>query len=118
MLETVKLLFVCTGNRDRSPTAELLHQRRPGLEAKSAGTAPGAPSLMSAALADWADVIVVMEKAHEVFVRECYLDKNYEKTIFCLNIPDKYRFMNEVLVQEINERMKQVLSWIDTNLRL
>ena len=33
-----KILFVCTGNMDRSPTAESLLKGREGFEVRSAGT--------------------------------------------------------------------------------
>jgi protein-tyrosine-phosphatase len=34
---TKKVLFVCTGNYDRSPTAENMYKNVKGLEVKSAG---------------------------------------------------------------------------------
>ena len=37
-----RVLFVCSRNRRRSPTAERLYQNTPGVEALSAGTAPDA----------------------------------------------------------------------------
>ncbi|OUL12406.1 phosphotyrosine protein phosphatase, partial [bacterium AM6] len=38
----LNLLFVCSRNQLRSPTAEAMWQRRPGISARSAGTSPHA----------------------------------------------------------------------------
>lgn len=58
------LLFLCSRNRLRSPTAEQVFASRPGVETASAGLASDAEEECSAELVAWADIIFVMEKAH------------------------------------------------------
>ncbi len=54
------ILFVCTGNVDRSRTAEDLYGDDPRYEVRSAGTAPFAATPLSRELLQWADRIFVM----------------------------------------------------------
>ena len=60
----MKLLFVCSRNRRRSPTAEIAFSGLPDIEVMSAGTAVDAENPVSAELIDWADIVFVMEMAH------------------------------------------------------
>ena len=57
-----KLLFVCSRNRWRSPTAERIFDGVNHCAARSAGTEPGARVRVSAGHLGWADLIFVMEK--------------------------------------------------------
>lgn len=59
-----RVLFVCSGNIHRSPTAANMFKNRKGFEVKSAGTTVGTPNPVSAELAEWADKIFVMEEEH------------------------------------------------------
>ena len=60
----VNLLFLCSRNRLRSPTAEQVFAAWPGVETASAGLAPDAEEPPSAELVEWAETIFVMERAH------------------------------------------------------
>src|SRR5271165_1828534 len=57
-----RLLFVCSGNRDRSPTAEALFHDSPEYEARSAGTLLCATRKVTQQMLDWADVVFVMSE--------------------------------------------------------
>lgn len=59
-----KLLFVCSQNRLRSPTAEQVFASFDGIETESAGLNNEAEVPVSPELLHWADIIFVMEKAH------------------------------------------------------
>jgi predicted protein tyrosine phosphatase len=59
-----RVLFICTQNRLRSPTAEHLFANRPGHEVRSTGVDTAATTPVSAELLEWADVIFVMEEGH------------------------------------------------------
>jgi len=61
MLPPKRLLFICSRNRWRSPTAEALFDGVDGWEARSAGTEAGARVKVTAGHLGWADVIFVME---------------------------------------------------------
>lgn len=52
-----RILFVCSGNIHRSPTAANMFRDRKGFEFRSAGTSIGTPTPVSAELVDWADKI-------------------------------------------------------------
>ena len=58
------ILFICTQNRLRSPTAEQVFAEWPGVETASAGLGNDAEVPVSPELLAWADMIFVMEKAH------------------------------------------------------
>jgi predicted protein tyrosine phosphatase len=109
-----KILFVCSGNRDRSPTAETLYRAHPRLEVRSAGTSKYANTVLTEQEARWADVIVVMELCHEDYIRENFSEAVEGKTIFCLNIQDWYDFMEDELMRLIGEKMAPILKNIIT----
>ena len=90
---TLKILFVCSGNIDRSPTAEQLFKNYEGLEVKSAGTLRRtAPNPLSADLIHWADKILVMEEEHKRQILKICPEASEKITI--LNIEDRY-YKNE-----------------------
>ncbi|RYF74005.1 MAG: protein tyrosine phosphatase, partial [Cytophagaceae bacterium] len=60
--QVLKILFVCSRNRQRSLTAEHSLADEPNYDVRSAGTEPGAHTKLSPGLLGWADVIFVMEK--------------------------------------------------------
>lgn len=108
--QVTNLLFICSRNQWRSPTAEALWRQRPGFSARSAGTSPQARKTVSAADVQWADLIFVMEKKHKIrlqaeFGRACQF-----KTIHVLDIPDEYRFMDPDLIDELEARVGILLS--------
>ncbi len=55
----MKLLFVCSRNRRRSPTAEIAFLGLPDIEVMSAGTPVDAENPVSAELIEWADIVFV-----------------------------------------------------------
>lgn len=59
-----KVLFLCSQNRLRSPTAEQVFSSHPGIEVASAGLNNDAENPTTAELVVWAEVIFVMERAH------------------------------------------------------
>jgi len=65
-----KLLFVCSRNLWRSPTAESLFRNHPRYEARSAGTENSARIKLTAGHVGWADLIFCMEKKHAARVQE------------------------------------------------
>jgi predicted protein tyrosine phosphatase len=62
-----KVLMVCTGNMDRSPTAAmLLAEMCAPMWVSSAGTEPWAKNQITLELVEEADVICVMEDSHPI----------------------------------------------------
>lgn len=93
-----KLLFVCSRNRWRSPTAEAVFHGVNGLEARSAGTEANARIKITAGHIGWADLVFVMEKKHLRRLRDRFAGEISGKRVICLNIPDDYQFMQPELV--------------------
>jgi len=67
-----KLLFVCSENRLRSPTAEAVFSKYEGIEAIGAGTNNDALTPVSGDLIEWADIILAMEKTHRNKISKKY----------------------------------------------
>ena len=94
-----KLLFVCSENRLRSPTAESVFSEHLRVEAIGAGTNKDAATTVSGDLIEWADVIFVMEKSHRSKVSKKFKDLLKGKRLVVLDIPDNYEYMDDELVQ-------------------
>ena len=66
----MKVLFVCSGNKLRSPTAEAVFRDWPGVEAISAGTEQDATRRVTKELVASVDMIFAMEKHHREWIRK------------------------------------------------
>lgn len=102
------LLFVCSRNQWRSPTAEKIYRER-GFNARSAGTSPKAKHSISAKDIQWADYIFVMEKKHKNRIMANFRSLVEHKTINILDIPDDYNFMDPLLVDHLEDVMQPFL---------
>ena len=100
-----RVLFVCTQNRMRSPTAERVFSSRPGFEVASAGVDLGAVVPVSAELVQWADVIFVMEPGHQSEIARRFRKHLTGKKIICLDIPDLFEYMDPELVRLLEARL-------------
>jgi len=103
------VLFVCSQNRLRSPTAEQVFSSRSDLEVASAGTNNDADNPITSELVHWADVIVVMEKVHRAKVQKRFRASLNGKRLICLDIPDQFEFMDPVLVKLLQTRLARYL---------
>jgi predicted protein tyrosine phosphatase len=103
------LLFICSRNQWRSPTAEEVWRRRPGFNVRSAGTSPNARKTIGPADIRWADFIFVMEKKHLNRLRAEYARLLEHKRIHSLDIPDDYQYMDPELVELLEESVKPYL---------
>ena len=56
----MNLLFICSRNQWRSPTAERVFRAYPNVQTRSAGTSPNARHTVSIRDIQWADKILVM----------------------------------------------------------
>lgn len=99
MRAPTKLLFVCSRNRWRSPTAEKVFHGVNGIQARSAGTEPGARIKVTAGHIGWADIVFAMEKKHVRRLREKFAGELTGKRLICLNLPDEYEFMQPELIE-------------------
>ena len=94
----MKLLFECSQNRFRSPTAETVFSAYPWVEAKSAGTNRDADTPISEDLIEWADVVLVMEKSHRNKLTRKFKSAFRTKRLVVLDILDEYMDMELVRI--------------------
>ena len=105
-----KLLFVCSANQWRSPTAESLFKDHPRYEARSAGTENGARIKITAGHVGWADLIFCMERKHTDRLRERFPEEIAGKQVVTLRIPDDYRFMDPELIELLRTALAAYLN--------
>ena len=99
-----RVLFVCSRNRLRSPTAERVFGGRADLEVASAGLAPDAEEPVTPEHLEWAELIVVMEPRHRAALARRFKRRLRHARIVCLDIPDDYAFMDPALVKLLEAR--------------
>ena len=104
-----KVLMVCTGNLDRSPTAAMLvAEMCAPMWVTSAGTEPWAKNRLTRELVEEADVICVMEDAHHRFIRNRFGDFHAEKVIV-LDVPDSYICWDDELIRVLKPKLRAAL---------
>ncbi len=108
-MTATRVLFICSLNRWRSPTAEQVFAEYPGIETSSAGVSRHADNPLTPELIEAADLIFVMEKAHKTKLAQGFRAYLHGKRVICLNIPDKYRFMDEKLIALLKARVTPFL---------
>ena len=101
----MRLLFVCSENRLRSPTAAAVFSEYEGVEAISAGTNADASTPVSGDLIEWADAILVMEKSHRNKIAKKFREQLKDKKLGVLEIPDHFDFMDPLLIQILKNRV-------------
>ena len=106
----VRALFVCTQNRLRSPTAEEVFSRYPGVECASAGVHESANVPLDIELISWAEIIFVMESAHRNKVSKRFRKYLDGKRLVVLNIPDEYEYMDPALVKLLERKVGPLLA--------
>jgi predicted protein tyrosine phosphatase len=104
-----RVLFICSQNRLRSPTAEHVFSSWAELEVASAGLNNDAESPVTPELLEWADLIFVMEKAHRNKLSKKFRVNLNGKRVICLDIPDVYDFMDPTLIKLLNVKVPQFL---------
>lgn len=107
MSQAVKILFVCSQNQWRSPTAEKIFEGFSGYSAKSAGTEDGARIKVTAGLIGWADFIFVMEKRHTERLRSKFPEALGQRKIICLDIPNDLTYMHPDLIELLKARLSE-----------
>jgi predicted protein tyrosine phosphatase len=97
----MNILFVCSRNNWRSPTAETIYKSRQGHKVKSVGTEPSAKIRVASKDIVWADIIFTMEKKHKQRLFDKFPDETQNKQFVILDIEDDYKYMDEELVEMI-----------------
>lgn len=103
------ILFICSQNRLRSPTAEQLYLDTPGMDVASAGLNNDAEITVTPELLEWADRIFVMEKNHRNRLSKKFRPHLQGKRVTCLDIPDDYDFMDEILLMILEQKLTPMI---------
>jgi predicted protein tyrosine phosphatase len=104
-----RILFVCSQNKLRSPTAEAVFADHPNVEVDSAGLNHDAVVSLSPEQVRWADLILVMEKSHRNKLAKRFRKYLAGKRVVVLNIPDDFEYMEPALVELIKRRCAHLI---------
>jgi predicted protein tyrosine phosphatase len=98
------LLFICSRNKLRSPTAEAIFSDHPSIDVDSAGLSDDAVVPVSEEQVMWADVILVMEGVHRTRLNRKFKSALAGKRVAVLGIADNYGFMDPALISLLMAR--------------
>lgn len=105
-----KILFICSQNKLRSPTAEQVFSEMANLDVLSAGTNNDAVTPLTSELVEWADKIFVMENIHREKLRRRFRSSLNGKKIICLGIPDDFGYMDPKLITILKKKVPPFLA--------
>jgi predicted protein tyrosine phosphatase len=103
----MKLLFVCTANQQRSPTAEEIF--KDAYETKSVGVSSAARVVLTKAALCWADIVFVMEEWQRKAIAESFPKEYLKKRIIVLDIPDIFNYMDPKLIKLLKDKVPKYL---------
>ncbi len=99
------VLFICSQNKLRSPTAEGIFADKEGFEVLSAGLNNDAEVPLTSSLVEWADTIFVMEEVHKNKLQKKFKKYINKQRVICLNIPDEYKYIDPELIEVLKQRL-------------
>ncbi len=105
----MNILFICSKNRLRSPTAEQVFADWPGVNTASAGINHDADNPVSPELLEWAELILVMEPMHRRKLADKFKRHLHNTRVISLGIPDDYQFMQPELVALLKRKVAAYL---------
>ena len=109
MTNRINVLFVCSKNQWRSPTAEAVYRDDPRVSVRSRGTATSAKQTMRAADLAWANLVLVMEDKHRHRLLADFPGETKFLPIEVLHIPDDYQFMDPELIELIRVASEPII---------
>ena len=107
--ETQGILFICSRNQWRSPTAEQIFRKHPLMFVRSAGTSPNARRKVSAGDIRWANVIFVIEEKHKSQLVAEFSRMIDGERIHVLELPDEYKYLGPELVEQLKPSVAAIL---------
>ena len=99
------ILFLCSQNKLRSPTAESIFCNQDGWHVRSAGLNTGADIYVSAEDISWADYIFVMEQTHKSKLKKKFKHLLNTQKVICLGISDNYDYMDQTLISILKNKV-------------
>jgi protein-tyrosine phosphatase len=111
MTERPNILVVCGRNKKRSRTAEHIFKNDARFSIRSVGLSPKSERKISENDIIWADLVFVMEDGHRGRIWGQY--RHLELPVIeVLHIEDEYEFMDEELIQLLEDRINATLKLI------
>ena len=108
-MNRLNILFVCSQNKWRSPTAETIFRNDSRFNVRSAGTNSSARKKLSEKNLNWADLICVMENKHKKRILSDYAHLDLVP-IFVLDIPDEYQYMDQELISMLKTSIENIIN--------
>ncbi|MEN8634414.1 MULTISPECIES: phosphotyrosine protein phosphatase [Pseudoalteromonas] len=106
----MNLLFICSQNKLRSPTAESIFSDLPNVNVRSAGLNNNAEIPLGVDDVVWAHYIFVMEQAQIKKLRTYFKKHLKEQRVICLGIPDDYEYMEPALIKLFKQKVPQYIN--------
>ncbi|WP_284388869.1 low molecular weight protein tyrosine phosphatase family protein [Algimonas ampicilliniresistens] len=106
---STNILFVCSRNQWRSPTAERIYRKDDSLNVRSAGVSASAKRRVSERDLIWADIIIAMDASHADRLRSMIRHTKTNAKLHTLDIPDLYQFMDPELINLLKKRIDPIL---------
>lgn len=106
----MNLLFICSRNQWRSPTAEGMFKRSQVHRARAAGTEPSARVRVNEQMLHWADIVYVMEYKHRERLKELFPETVRGKKIIVLDIEDNYQYNEPELIDILESALGEYLT--------
>ena len=103
----MNILFVCSGNKLRSPTAENVFSKQ--YNTRSAGTSHNAVNVISIEDIKWADKVIVMETKHKQRILAAFNRAMQFKDLIVLNIPDDFKYMDKKLITILENKIPKLI---------
>jgi predicted protein tyrosine phosphatase len=100
-----RLLFICSANKLRSPTAEQVFSEYPDIEATSAGLNHDAADPLTPEHLEDVDIVFVMERMHRNKLSKKFKPHLKSARVICLNIPDEFEYMQPELITLLKARV-------------
>ena len=104
-----KVLFLCSKNKLRSPTAEAIFSEIEGWQVCSAGISNDAEVHVSLEDVEWADYIFVMENVHKNKLRNKFGKALNKQVVISLGIPDDYEYMDSELIKILKDKVPKLV---------
>jgi predicted protein tyrosine phosphatase len=108
MAERPNILVICGKNKRRSRTAEYMFKNDQRFNIRSAGLSPKSDRKISENDLNWTDLVLVMETDHRAKIKDIYRHLKLPK-IEVLNIPDEYEYLDEELIQILNDKVNDLM---------
>ena len=108
-MDKPKILFVCSRNKWRSPTAERIYRDNPYIFVRSGGISTKGNHQVNERDIQWADLIIFMENWHRSKLMAQYKGIIQFPRTEVLDIPDEYQYMDEELITYVQDTVNPYL---------